>query len=91
MKTQRPLHFLLFFVAHSFLRLIALGFILGQTLQRFPREVPLPLQVAGHDEVFLWMLREPSFATIQQLLDLVLANPIVLLIVEYGNKHIRWA
>ena len=35
------------------------------------------------------MLRQPAFASIQQLPDLVLTYPIMLFIVEHGNEHVQ--
>jgi hypothetical protein len=46
------------------------------------------LQVASHDEVALGVRRQPALAAAQQLLDLGLADEVVLVVVEDRHQHV---
>jgi len=62
---------------------------LGQPLQGEPGQPPAMLEIAPRDQFALRMLRQPAFALPQQLVDLVIADPIVLLVVEHGDEDIE--
>ena len=47
------------------------------------------LQVAVGDELALGMRGEPALAVPEQLLDLVVADLVVLLVVEHGDQHVE--
>src|SRR5688500_919245 len=75
----------------AFRRLDVVGgepFLGHELLERVARETPLVLQIPPRDEVTLGMHRKPALAAANQLVDLVVADPIVLLVVEYGHEHV---
>jgi hypothetical protein len=74
--------------AHFLLVLEVRVLLFDQTVQRFARQAPSPFQVAANDLVFGGMLSKPPFAVTEELLDLVLAHPVVLRVVEHGDEHI---
>src|SRR6266702_152681 len=45
-------------------------------------------QVAPCDKLALGMGGQPTLAVLQQLLHFIIANPVVLIIVQYWNKHV---
>jgi hypothetical protein len=45
-------------------------------------------QIAAHDQVAFGMRVEPSFTAAEQLFDLVVADPVMLVIVEHGNENV---
>ncbi len=49
------------------------------------------LQVPGRDQLALGMRGEPPLPVAQQLLHLVLRDPVVLFIVEHGHQNIEVA
>jgi hypothetical protein len=60
-----------------------------QTLQRIARQGSAVDQVALDDQVARGMALQPAFATLHQLGDLVLADPVVLVVVEHRDQHIE--
>src|SRR4029078_10360036 len=54
-----------------------------------PREPLEVLQVAPGDEVLLWMGGEPTFALVKQLLEFVLADEVVLVVVENRDEDVQ--
>ena len=46
-------------------------------------------QVARHDDIARRVAVEPALAVTKQLLDFVVADPVVLLIVEHRNEHVE--
>ena len=52
-------------------------------------EAALVLQVAAGDQLALGVRREPALAVAQQLLDLVVADPVVLVVVEHRDEHVE--
>jgi len=71
------------------LGLVRLGLVLRQTIQCFASEVPLALEVARYDKVFLRVLSEPPTTSIQELLNFILTNPIMLLVVEDRDQDVQ--
>src|ERR1700736_1179284 len=63
--------------------------VFQETTQRFPREVLLTLEITRDNQVLLGMLRQPTLAPLQELLDLVLRHPVVLLVVENWDERIE--
>lgn len=59
--------------------------------QRFPRQVGLAGEVAAGNELALRVVREPALAAAEQLVDLGLVDPIVLLVVEHRDQEIEVA
>ncbi len=49
----------------------------------------LPLEITRDDEVALWMGGKPAFATLEELFNLVLADPVVLFVVENRDQDIE--
>jgi hypothetical protein len=47
------------------------------------------LQVPARDDLALRVRREPPLAVAQQLLDLVVADPVVLLVVQHRHQHVQ--
>ena len=48
-------------------------------------------QISIDNLLLHWVLREPALAVTQQLVHLCLADPVVLIVVEYGNEDIQVA
>ena len=65
------------------------AFVLDEARQRLPREALEVLQVAAGDEVLLGMSGEPTFALPKQLLELVLADEVVLVVVENRDEDVE--
>ena len=69
---------------------VGVGLVLvEQARERVPREAALVLQVAAGDQLALRVARQPALAVPQQLLDLVVADPVVLVVVEHGDQHVE--
>ena len=88
-ETDRPLdrRFLLVFLGSR-------GFFFGLFLRRQPgdgvaNEPSLMHEIARDDDVARRMAIEPALAVTKQLFDLVVSNPVVLLIVEHRNEHVQ--
>ena len=64
-------------------------FVDEQLLERRARERPLVFQITIHDQLAIGMVRQPTLAAREQLRDLVVADPIVLLRVEHRDQHIQ--
>ncbi len=60
-----------------------------QPFERIASQAALVLQVAPRDGLALGMRRQPSLAPANQLVDFVVANPVVLVVVQNGNKHVE--
>lgn len=75
MQSEGPFDPLLLFITRALL-LFGFRLIRRQPIECFAGKMLLPLEVARNNELSLRVLAEPSFATLQQLLDLILANPI---------------
>ena len=71
----------------SLVPLVGVSCAVGQAGQRGSRQ-RAKSQVALGDEISLGVLSKPFAAATQQLLHFILANPVVLLAVEYGQQHI---
>jgi hypothetical protein len=72
------------------LRVIGIGLILlEQSLHRLAGEVLPPLQVPFDDLFFLRVAREPSRPVAEQLLHLVIPDPVVLVPVKGGDEHVE--
>ena len=52
-------------------------------------EAALVLQVAAGDQLALGVRGQPALAVAQQLLDLVVADPVVLVVVEHRDQHVE--
>lgn len=60
-----------------------------QTLQRQPREAALVLQVSAGDRLPLGMRGQPALPAAHEFLHLVVADPVVLVVVEDRNQHVQ--
>ena len=60
-----------------------------QLRQRLARQARPVLEVAAGDQLALRMRGEPALAVAQQLLDLVVADPVVLVVVEHRDEHVE--
>jgi hypothetical protein len=49
----------------------------------------LLLQVAPDDQIALGMRAEPTLTSAHQLLDLGLVHPVVLVVIEHREQHIK--
>ena len=63
--------------------------LLDQALERGPCQPPLVLEVAVDDQLALRMRWQPIGAMAQELLDLVLGDPVVLFPVHYWDQDIE--
>ena len=63
--------------------------VLEQPRERLARQRALVLEVAVDDQLALGMPGEPALAAAQQLLHLVVADPVVLLRVEHRHEHVE--
>jgi hypothetical protein len=48
-----------------------------------------PLEVTVDDQLALWMRSEPAFPVTQELIDLGVADVVVLLVIEHGKQHVQ--
>ena len=64
-------------------------FFLDQSRERFPNEPTLMLVVARRDAFLLGMFGEPALAMSQKFLDLVVADPVVLVIVHDRDEDVQ--
>ena len=71
------------------LRFFVLALIDGQACNGLVDQTPAPAQVPTSNRVALRMLGEPPFAVAQKLVDFIVPDPVVLLIVEYGDEYIQ--
>src|SRR2546430_2687720 len=55
----------------------------------FSCQFPVAGTVPLYDRLFVWMRRQPAFAFAQEFLNLFLANPVVLLSIQYRHKHVE--
>src|SRR5262249_50707531 len=75
--------------------LVGLGVLIGLVLaerelrERRADERPLVREVAVRDQVLLRMRREPALAVRDELLDLGVADEVVLVVVQYGEEHVE--
>ena len=60
-----------------------------QLRQRLPYQAALPLQVAAGDQFLVGMVAQPSRAEAQQLVNLIIAHPIVLVVVQNRQQHVQ--
>lgn len=86
METERSLDGFLLFFFRFLLGVGINGFVFGKPRQCFSRQASESPQVTVHDCFPLWMRLESSFSVSQQLLDLVLPNPVVLVRIEHRDK-----
>ena len=64
-------------------------FILEQPRQRFVSQGALVPDIAIDDQLAIGMTGQPSLTAAQQLLDLGLSHPVVLLRVEHRDQHVE--
>ena len=88
MQPKRPFDLLFLFIARTLLLLFGFRLISRQAVEGFTSQAFLSLEIPRHDEVSLRVLTEPSFPTVQQLFDLVVPNPVVLLVVQDGDEDV---
>ena len=70
--------------------LLGLGVVdLGQPGQRRGGQLPPVGQIPAGDELLVRMGREPAAARADQLVDLVVADPVVLRVVQHGQQHVQ--
>ena len=77
-----------------FVLLSGCGLLLGLFLRRQPRDgitnqASLVHEVSRNDGVSRWMAIEPALPMTKQLLDFVVADPVVFLVVENRNEHVQ--
>ena len=65
------------------------GFCSGQAVERRVCQVPRVSQRSVSDEFLGWMIREPAFPFAEQFVDLFLADPVMLPIVEHWDQHVE--
>src|SRR5262245_15642754 len=64
-------------------------FVLEQLRERIARQGATVLEVAVDDQLAIGMTGEPALAAAEQLLDLVVSDPVVLLGVEHRHEHVQ--
>src|SRR5438093_6895576 len=69
--------------------LLVRRFLGDQPRNRVAHERMTVLEVATGDRFSLGVRREPSLAMTDELLDFVVAHPVVLLVVEHGDEHVQ--
>src|SRR5690606_30452271 len=84
-QSNRLLQLFLLGRSHFFFWNYPVATELGQSIVS---QAPSRLQIAGRDQLFLWMSSQPVFAVSEQLLDLVVTDPVVLLLVENWNQNV---
>ena len=62
--------------------------VTSEPLNRLLRQAPAVLEVPVRDLLLCWMRWEPVTAPPQQFVDLIVANPVVLLIVKNRDHYI---
>ena len=88
-QLDRGFQLLLFLaVAHGGYARVSLARV-KQLCQRLTPKVTLVLQVAPGDQVPLWMVVQPPLTIAQQLVHFVVANPVVLVVVQHGQQHVE--
>jgi hypothetical protein len=70
---------------------LLVGDLRQQPRQRATGEAASPLEVVQGDLVAFWMIGQPALAPGEQLVDLVVADPVVLVVVEDGDEHVEVA
>jgi hypothetical protein len=80
-----------FLLGRARLLVLVLGRILfrEQLLDRGALQGALVLEVARHDQLAVRVAGEPALPAGKQLLDLVVADPVVLLRVEHRHEHVE--
>ncbi len=68
---------------------VGVFFPFGKASERFAHEAMLVFQVAASDFVALGMVGKPAFAAAQELLDFVLADPIVFFIIKNRQQDVE--
>ncbi len=67
-----------------------LALVVGhEARERHPEERPAVLEVAERDRLALGVLREPALALGEEVVDLRVAHPVVLLVVQHGHEHVQ--
>src|ERR1700682_4772815 len=79
-----------FFLISALFKLILVGtFFDDQAADGSSSQTTTVFQVAKGNLLALRVRFQPTFATPQELLDLVLPNPVMFVVIQHRNKHIE--
>ena len=71
------------------IRFLFVGLRLQELIDRTVRKCTLLIEIPLDDTLFRRMRRKPALAVAEQLIDLIGADPVVLLPVKYRDQHIK--
>jgi hypothetical protein len=91
LESERGFQCVLGFAALRFSRSTIGVIFVGELCQRGVGEVTLVFQIATGDELPLWVPGQPTLTIPEEFRHLILANPVMLLVIQDGDQHIQMA